>query len=158
MISCRPFAMNTAPQVVSPAGMVVEAAAWMALTIATAGQGRKRHAEHDDERREEHLVAASCDLQEDAQRDEHERGEKLVGRAEERPDIRVADLGEQEAERQRESRREIRVAKELAPRLGMRHIIHGEELLEAHAADSCHRVEARERQRGTHMVMKTVAA
>ena len=27
-------AMNTAPQVVSPAGMVVEAAVWMALTIA----------------------------------------------------------------------------------------------------------------------------
>ena len=25
-ISCRPFAMNTAPQVVSPAGMVTEAA------------------------------------------------------------------------------------------------------------------------------------
>ena len=34
MISCRPFAMNTAPQVVSPAGIVVAAAAWMALTIA----------------------------------------------------------------------------------------------------------------------------
>ena len=66
------------------------------------------------------IDSLNADLQEDAQRDEHERGEKLVGRAEERPDIRVADLGEQEAERQRESRREIRVAKELAPRLGMR--------------------------------------
>ena len=33
-ISCRPFAINTAPQVVSPAGMETEAAALMALTIA----------------------------------------------------------------------------------------------------------------------------
>ena len=33
-ISCRPLAMNTAPQVVSPAGMPTEAAALMALTIA----------------------------------------------------------------------------------------------------------------------------
>ena len=33
-MSCRPLAMNTAPQVVSPAGMVTEAALLMALTIA----------------------------------------------------------------------------------------------------------------------------
>ena len=33
-ISCRPFAMNTAPQVVSPAGMVTAAALLMALTMA----------------------------------------------------------------------------------------------------------------------------
>ena len=33
-MSCRPLAMNTAPQVVSPAGMVTAAALLMALTIA----------------------------------------------------------------------------------------------------------------------------
>ena len=34
-MSWRPFAMNTAPQVVSPAGIVVEAAAEIAFTIAS---------------------------------------------------------------------------------------------------------------------------
>ena len=34
IISCRPLATNTAPQVVSPAGMVTAAAFWMARTMA----------------------------------------------------------------------------------------------------------------------------
>gem|GEM_PF-7041665 len=34
MMSCKPLAINTAPQVVSPAGMVTAAAFWMALTMA----------------------------------------------------------------------------------------------------------------------------
>ena len=34
MINCKPLAMNTLSQVVSPAGMVTAAAFWIALTIA----------------------------------------------------------------------------------------------------------------------------
>ena len=68
-ISCRPLAIKTAPQVVSPAGMAVDAAAEMALTIANQAlhQCGEGDAEHDDQRREEHLVVAARDLEEDAQ-------------------------------------------------------------------------------------------
>ena len=109
---------------------------------------RERDAKHDDERREEHLVAAARDLEEDAQRDEHERREQLVGRAEQRPDVGVADLREHVAEHERQYGGEIRVAQELAPGLGVGHVVHTEKLLEAHARDTRDGVKAREGEGG----------
>ena len=108
----------------------------------------ERDAKHDDERREKHLVAAARDLEEDAQRDEHERGEQLVRRAEQRPDVGVADLREHVAEHERQHRGEIRVAQELAPGLGVGHVVHAEKLLEAHARDTRDGVKAREGEGG----------
>ena len=52
------------------------------------------------QRGEQHFVAASGHLQEHAQGNQHQRAQQLVGRAEQRPDVGVTNLGQQEAEGQ----------------------------------------------------------
>ena len=63
-------------------------------------QGSGGDAEHDDQRREQHLVAAACNLQEYAQRYKDQGGEQLVRRTEQRPDVCIADTGQNEAAQQ----------------------------------------------------------
>ena len=105
---------------------------------------REGDAEHDDQRREQHLVAAARDLEENAQRDENQRGKQLIGRAEQRPDVGVADLREHIAQHKRQNRGEVGIAQKLAPWLGVRHIVHAEQLLKAHPRDTGNGVKARE--------------
>ena len=107
-------------------------------------QRREGDAEHDDQRREQHLVAAAGDLEEDAQRDENQRGKELIGRAEQRPDVGIADLGKRIAQYKRQNRGEIGIAQKLAPGLGVSHVVHAEQLLEAHSRDTGDGVKARE--------------
>ena len=91
MMSCRPSTQKLPLPV------------WKALdhrdqALHQRGEG---DAEHDDERREQHLVVAAGDFHEHAERDEHQRRQQLVGGAEQRPDVAVADLGQDEAVDQR---------------------------------------------------------
>ena len=110
-------------------------------------QRREGDAEHDDQRREQHLVAAAGDLEEDAQRDENQRGKELIGRAEQRPDVGVADLSKHIAQYKRQNRGEIGIAQKLAPGLGVSHVVHAEQLLEAHPRDTGNGVKTREGKR-----------
>ena len=61
-------------------------------------QSSEGDAQHDDQRREQHLVVAAGDLQEDAQGNQNQSAQQLVGGTEQRPDVGIADLGQQEAE------------------------------------------------------------
>ena len=111
-------------------------------------QSSEGDAEHDDERGEEHLVAAAGDLQEDAQGRQDQSAQQLVCRTEQGPDVGVADLGQDEAEHQSEEGREVDVAEQLAPTLSVLHVVHAEQLLEAHAADAGHGIQAGQSQCG----------
>lgn len=57
-------------------------------------------AEHDDEWREEHLIATTGHLQEDAKRNQYECRQELVCGTEQRPDVCIADTGQNEAAQQ----------------------------------------------------------
>ena len=114
-------------------------------TLHQSGEG---DAQHDDQRGEQHLVAAAGDLQEDAQGGQNQSAQQLVGGTKQRPDVGVADLGQQEAKGQGQEGGEVDVAQQLAPALGMLHIIHAEQLLEAHAADAGHSVQTGQCQSG----------
>ena len=111
-------------------------------------QRREGDAEHDDQRREQHLVAAAGDLEENAQRDENQRGKQLIGRAEQRPDVGVADLREHIAQHKRQNRGEVGIAQKLAPWLGVRHIVHAEQLLKAHPRNTGNGIKARQGKSG----------
>ena len=112
-------------------------------TLDQRGEG---DAQHDDQRGEEHLVVAAGDLQEDAQGGQNQSAQQLVGGTEQRPDVGVADLGQDEAEHQRDEGGEVDVAEQLAPALCMLHVIDAEQLLEAHAADTCNGIQAGQSQ------------
>ena len=114
-------------------------------TLHQSGEG---DAEHDDQRGEEHLVAAAGDLQEDAQGRQDQSAQQLVCRTEQGPDVGVADLGQQEAESQSQEGGEVHVAQQLAPALSMLHVVHAEQLLEAHAADTGHGIQTGQSQCG----------
>ena len=105
-------------------------------------------AQHDDQRREQHLVVAAGDLQEYAQGSQDQGAQQLVGGTEQRPDVGIADLGQQEAEGQRDDGGEVNVAEQLAPALSVLHIIGAEQLLEAHTADTGHGIQAGQGQGG----------
>lgn len=79
-------------------------------TLDQSGEG---DAQHDDQRGEEHLVVAAGDLQEDAQGSQNQSAQQLVGGTEQGPDVGVADLGQDEAEHQRDEGGEIDVAEQL---------------------------------------------
>ena len=111
-------------------------------------QSGEGDAQHDDQRREYHLVAAAGDSEEYAQRDEHQSAQQLVCRTEQRPDVGVADLGQHIAERKGKDGREIDVAEQLPPALCMLHVIDREQLLKAHTADTGNCVQAGQRQSG----------
>ena len=111
-------------------------------------QRREGDAEHDDQRREQHLVAAARDLEENAQRDENQRGKQLIGRAEQRPDVGVADLREHIAQHKRQNRGEVGIAQKLAPWLSVRHIVHAEQLLKAHPRNTGNGIKARQGKSG----------
>ena len=93
-------------------------------------QGRECDDQHDYEWRYERPHLPSCDLEEYAERYEHERAQQLVRASEERPDIRVSYLREDVAEDKRDERRYVFVAEQLPPACGIRHVIGAEELLE----------------------------
>ena len=78
-------------------------------------QSGEGDAQHDDQRGEQHLVAAAGDLQENAQGSQNQSAQQLVGGTEQGPDICVADLGQQEAKGQGEEGGEVDVAEQLAP-------------------------------------------
>ena len=63
----------------------------------TLHQCGKGNAQHDDQRGEQHLVAAAGHLQEHAQGSQHQCAQQLVGRTEQRPDVGVTDLGQDKA-------------------------------------------------------------
>ena len=114
-------------------------------------QSGEGDAQHDDQRGEQHLVAAAGDLQENAQGSQNQSAQQLVGGTEQRPDVCVADLGQQEAEGQSEEGGEVDVAEQLAPALSVLHVVHTEQLLEAHAADTGHSIQTGQGQSGnTH--------
>ena len=81
------------PQVVSPAdgdsGGIADGLDHRHEALHQSGEG---DAEHDDQRGEEHLVAAAGDLQEDAQGRQDQSAQQLVCRTEQRPDVGVAIL------------------------------------------------------------------
>ena len=109
-------------------------------------QSGEGDAQHDDQRGEEHLVVATGDLQEDAQGSQNQSAQQLVGGTEQRPDVGVADLGQDEAEHQRDEGGEIDVAEQLAPTLRMLHVIDAEQFLKAHAADTGHGIQTGQSQ------------
>ena len=111
-------------------------------------QSGEGDAQHDDQRREDHLVAAAGDLQEHAQGGQNQSAQQLVCRTEQGPDVGVADLGQQEAESQSQEGGEVHVAQQLAPALSMLHVVHAEQLLEAHAADTGHSIQTGQGQCG----------
>lgn len=90
MISCSPSTRKVA----EPAAYAF-ARAIVRCTSAVPG-----YAKHDYQRREQHLVAAACNLQEYAQRYKYQGGEQLVRRTEQRPDVCIADTGQNEAAQQ----------------------------------------------------------
>ena len=53
-------------------------------------QSSEGDAQHDDQRREQHLVVAAGDLQEDAQGNQNQSAQQLVGGTEQRPDVGIA--------------------------------------------------------------------
>ena len=108
----------------------------------------KGDAQHDDQRGEQHLVAAAGHLQEHAQGSQHQCAQQLVGRAEQRPDVGVADLGQDKAEHQRDKGGEVHIAEQLAPTLSVFHIVHAEQLLEAHAANASYGIQTGQCQCG----------
>ena len=114
-------------------------------TLNQRGEG---DAQHDDQRGEEHLVVAAGDLQEDAQGGQNQSAQQLVGGTEQRPDVGVADLGQDEAEHQRDEGGEVHIAEQLAPALSVLHVVHAEQLLEAHAADTGHGIQTGQSQCG----------
>ena len=111
-------------------------------------QSGEGDAQHDDQRREDHLVVAAGDLQEHAQGSQHQSAQQLVGGTEQRPDVGVADFGQDEAEHQSDDGGEVHVAQQLAPALSVLHVIHTEQFLEAHTADTGHSVQAGQGQSG----------
>ena len=111
-------------------------------------QSGEGDAQHDDQRGEDHLVVAAGDLQEHAQGSQNQSAQQLVGGTEQRPDVGVADLGQDEAEHQSDDGGEVHVAQQLAPALSVFHVIHTEQLLEAHTADTGHSVQAGQGQSG----------
>ena len=80
-------------------------------------QSSEGDAQHDDQRREQHLVVAAGDLQEDAQGNQNQSAQQLVGGTEQRPDVGIADLGQQEAKCQGDDGGEVGVAEQLTPSL-----------------------------------------
>ena len=114
-------------------------------TLDQSGEG---DAQHDDQRGEEHLVVAAGDLQEDAQGGQNQSAQQLVGGTEQRPDVGVADLGQDETEHQSDEGGEVDVAEQLAPALRMLHVINAEQLLEAHTADAGHGIQTGQSQSG----------
>ena len=108
---------------------------------------RHRDAEHEDHRHVEHPALAPCDFEEHGKRDEHERGEQLVRRAEERPDVHIASEAEPVGEYEREDGRDVFVHEEA--RRGARLLTRRwfEHLLQGHAADARDGVDRRHAER-----------
>ena len=111
-------------------------------------QSGEGDAQHDDQRGEDHLVVAAGDLQEHAQGSQNQSAQQLVGGTEQRPDVGVADLGQDEAEHQSDEGGEVDVAEQLAPALSVLHVVHAEQLLEAHAANAGHGIQTGQSQCG----------
>ncbi len=81
-------------------------------------------------------------------RGQDQGAQQLVGGTEQRPDVGIADLGQQEAEGQSDDGGEVNIAEQLAPALSVLHIIGAEQLLEAHTADTGHGIQAGQGQGG----------
>lgn len=64
-----------------------------------------------------------------------------------RPDVGVTDLGQDKAEHQRDEGGEVHT-EQLAPAPSVLHVVHAEQLLEAHAANAGHGIQTGQRQCG----------